>query len=472
MLAILTLIFIIIAFTIPWLIVRHIGQGKIHDVASEIVTIASDQRSLVDEIVNWQENNLEDLWDQKNPYPYIELFGVKYYRVSKYPHVYMRRYDSWWIIFFRYGKCEEYARLFAELVNTAKFGNMRARVVYNLGIDHVWNEVWVDEGWMHVDSIKDDPATKEQGIIDDPSYYERSENGMGENLWFVYAVDEEGNIYDVTENYVETTRLSKLTIRVERGGKPVSGAKVTIKKGNDTSAPFRTDGNGVCTFNLTENEDYRIAAESGWIGDYRRAEVITHIEKDDEIYLHLDSSKFLPPEEAASLFLIIVTLCLFLLIWKFLPAGYLILLISIGSVFVFYGLNGWKPLPIIIGSAILGFGLKRFINDVKRPKNYYLTAAGILMIIAAFVCSFVGLISCPANLFWIVAALVGFVSAYVALWRGQFQRAFVGALTTAAIGIALLFPVRGFGFMPALSVSTLCLFSATLILYGRRLNSK
>lgn len=95
--AILALTLIIIAFTTPYLIVQYIGKDEIYDVSSEIATIASDQRSLVEEIVSWQENNLEDLWDQKHPYPYIELFDVKYYRVSEYPHVHMRRSDCWWI---------------------------------------------------------------------------------------------------------------------------------------------------------------------------------------------------------------------------------------------------------------------------------------------------------------------------------------------------------------------------------------
>jgi hypothetical protein len=469
--AMLTLILIVIAFTTPWLIVQHIGKGEIHDVASEKATIASDQRALVDEIVGWQENNLEDLWDQKHRYPYIEISDVKYYRVSEYPHIYMRRHDSWWVMFFRYGKCEEYAILFAELVNTAGFGGMRARVVYNFGIDHVWNDVWVDEGWMHVDSIKNHPVTKKQGIIDDPDYYERSENGMGENLFFVYAVDEEGNPHDVTENYVETSKLSELTVRVVREDKPVSEAKVTVKSlrtGKSTKAPFRTDENGTCTFNLTENENYKIAAESGWIGNYRRAEAIVHIDKDNEIHLHLSSSSFFPPEVAVLLIKIIIILCFFLLIWKFSPAG-----IAIGGpAFVFYGLNGWELLPIIIGSTVFGFGLRGFINHMNPiPKNHYLLVAGILMTIAALVCSYAGLISCPANLLWIMAALAGFVSAYATLWKRQFQKAFVGALITITISFALLLPLCGFGFMPALSVIILSLSSAILMVASRKLKS-
>jgi len=457
--------------------VRHVGQGEIRDVASRIAGDAADGRSLVEGIVSWQGENLSDLWDQEHPLPYLEISDARYYRVSEYPHVYMRRSEDWWVTFFRWGKCEEYAVLFASLVEAAGFGDMRARVVHNLGIDHVWNDVLVGGRWMHVDTIKDDPVTGEQGIINDPGYYERQENGMGENLLFVYAVDEEGNPHDVTENYVENDKLSELTVRVERGGEPVSGARVTIKslrRGKSARVPFRTDENGVCTFNLTENEDYEIVAESGGIGCYHRGGVTVRVENDNEVIISLTSSSFLPQWATELLVVAIVVLCLFLAVWKFFPPKHLsALLTASGSAISMTGLIGWKPLWIIFGSAALGFGLKG-VASLANPKlkNDYLVASGILVAIAAVACTYAALVSYPADLSWSIlwgaTASMGFVSAYSALWKGRFRIAVLGALIMAAMGVVLLFPVRGFGFMPALSVTILSLSSAVLILiFGR-----
>lgn len=94
------------------------------------------------------------------------------------------------------GRCGEFALLFNGLLLANGY---RSRIVVDCSIktdnrsagDHVWNEVWINNTWIHVD-----PTVNK---IDDPYMYADA-NRWNKNVNLVYAITNE-EIVNVTEDY-------------------------------------------------------------------------------------------------------------------------------------------------------------------------------------------------------------------------------------------------------------------------------
>ena len=98
--------------------------------------------------------------------------------------------------FIALGRCGEFALLYNGLLLA---NNYKSRIVVDCSIktddrkagDHVWNEVWINNTWIHVD------PTEEK--INDPAMYSNSER-WNKNVNLVYGI--EGNeITDLTDKY-------------------------------------------------------------------------------------------------------------------------------------------------------------------------------------------------------------------------------------------------------------------------------
>ncbi len=263
----LLLLTVLSTFWLPYFVVQILGEAEIQKVGTEIGSKNSNHLSIINAIIEWEDRNFEGKIIYKRPHSSIPPL---YFLLDRIPVTYLRLMHPQWIMFFKHGACEEFARLFVELAKTAGIDN--ARVVYNLGLDHAWAEVKINGDWIHVDPSKTNPATGKRGIINDPAFYERpeNENGGGEQLFFVYAVDDSGTAHDVTTRYVK--RTGKLIISVRKENEPVPNARVRVVR-TRSSAPFLTDENGACVFNLGEGE-YKIIIESGGMIGYRAEKVV------------------------------------------------------------------------------------------------------------------------------------------------------------------------------------------------------
>jgi len=431
-------ILILIAFSLPLLYVYYMGGREIHDISLKIAADESEPELIVKGIMGWENRNIRTIYQL----PHFSFAGMKLYIMPDHPYIYPRILDPRWIMFFKRGACGEDATLFVEM---ARVAGIRARTVYNPGEDHAWVEVLIDNSWVHVD-----PSW---GYFDDPGVYEReNEGGWGKQLSYVYAIDENGEEQDVTNRYTETGRL---TVRVERDGKPVRGAKVLVKSrflmekgatGYSTSrlaASSETDENGICSFNLGGN-NYDIAAESGAIIGYRTEleNVLLEEGSETDITLSFSASTILSPDA---------------LVWL---ATLVLLLFA-------FGVTVWKRRNSI----------KRFLRALKCDLP---TMTGILAIVVALSCAiatvvgFLGLMVVPGllTLSWTIFGFIGLV--FCLMWgilafsRKRYARAIICMIMTLIIGIVFGLIYGGFGFVLGLPIAFLSLISVILAMTFKR----
>jgi len=245
------------------------GYSEINEIATRIAQGETDPIMLIHKISDWVKLNIE------------YKASLTYYYPFK-PFVLQRKSpaDSRWTLTIRKGACEEYSVLFADF---AKVLGLRTRVVYNLGEDHDWNEIFLNGTWVHLDST----LTPEKRF-NNSGHYERptDKGGGGKQISYVYTYDTESNKIDITPSYTE---IGTLVVFVEKDGNPVVDCKVIIKSKflmetrDNYKKPLyacenRTDSNGLAVFNLGEN-NYAIIAETNGLlfyTEYVNATVIEH----------------------------------------------------------------------------------------------------------------------------------------------------------------------------------------------------
>lgn len=250
------LVIIVLVFTplIPLSYTVLVGDREIHETVDGLVSEISDPELKVREIMNWEINNMVGMYGDEPD------FGGFYF-ISEFPFTWIRDQNNpSWIFFYTRGMCQEFAVLFVKM---AEFAEIVSRLVYNPAEDHEWVEVLIDDNWIHVDPSNN--YYNQQGVY---------ENGWGKQLSYVYTIDSEGEIIDITSRYTGTGRL---IVRVVTDNEPVAGAEITVKSRflmekyphmyNSARAivprkrqNFLTDENGEHVFNLGCN-NYTIIAE-------------------------------------------------------------------------------------------------------------------------------------------------------------------------------------------------------------------
>ncbi len=268
------------------------SEQDITAISAEMSLNETDALVIMNKIADWLKLNVK--WDTTQ----FRLFPFYWRTENPLPT---------WVMSVRRGACEENAILFAELACNA---GVNTRVVFNHGEDHVWNEVWINNSWKHFDA-----TLSKENRFDNPGFYERSkaEGGWEKQLSYVYSINENGTISDVTKRYTET---GNLIVKVERNGTPIENAKVIIKSGflmEDRPRSYKepqfavedyTDNNGSCSFNLGKNNYTIIAQVAG-----KRAEIeVTLLENSSKtVDLHLEESG--TPLEFPSIFILVLLVC-------------------------------------------------------------------------------------------------------------------------------------------------------------------
>ena len=252
-----------------------LSKQEIVATSATISLNATDELVILNKIADWLKSNMK--WDTTQ-YRFLPFYWRKTHP------------SAGWVMSVKRGGCEENAILFAELARNA---GIKSRVIYNAGEDHVWNEVWVNRSWTHFDA-----TLSEQDRFNNPGFYERprDERGWGKQLSYVYSVDSDGTIRNVTNRYTNT---GNLVVNVRRDGLPIENVKVIVQsrflsetRPESYKMPlFTIEGytrqNGNCSFKLGEN-NYTIIAQ---IGDERAESNVTLLENTSAIViLHLTKS--------------------------------------------------------------------------------------------------------------------------------------------------------------------------------------
>jgi len=94
----------------------------------------------------------------------------------------------------RIGRCTEWSILFGAILNSL---SIQTRIVHDY-LDHCWNESWINEKWVHIDSTLDYPIS-----FNNPHYYEQN---WGKKYEYVLAFSASG-LEDVTRGYTEQWHL-------------------------------------------------------------------------------------------------------------------------------------------------------------------------------------------------------------------------------------------------------------------------
>ena len=277
-----------------WFIIHSNFLSKQEIVATSAAISLNETDALVvmNKIADWLKLNVE--WDTTQ----FRFFPF-YWRIENPPPN--------WVMSVRCGACEENAILFAELARDA---GIKARITFNLGEDHVWNEVWINGSWKHFDA-----TLSEENRFDNPGFYERSraEGGWEKQLSYVYSVGLNGTVSDVTKKYTGTGHL---IVKVERDGVPIENASVIVKSRFLTETlpesykeprfvvEAYTGVNGSCSFNLGGNNYTVIAQVAG-----ERAEIkVTLLENSSKtVDLHLEESS--TPLKFPSIFTLVLPVC-------------------------------------------------------------------------------------------------------------------------------------------------------------------
>ena len=153
------------------------------------------------------------------------------------------------IITKHFGRCGEYADLTSAV---ARLALIPCTSIISISTDHTWNEFW-DENWVAWEPVN--------GYIDNPLVYE---NGWGKVFGSVIEIRSDGLLTPVTDRYSEG--ICTITIQVvDANQHPVDGARVVLAildGSNVFDCEQYTNNNGIVTFIVGENRNYRARTET------------------------------------------------------------------------------------------------------------------------------------------------------------------------------------------------------------------
>ncbi len=147
----------------------------------------------------------------------------------------------------RIGRCGEYADFSSAVARTAL---IPCTNISSVSTDHTWNEFWED-GWVSWEPVN--------GYLNNPLVYE---NGWGKVFGSVFEERCDGLFTPVTERYSEGSATINIQV-LDQHSQPVDAARVVLAI-FETSPRFDceayTDNNGMVSFSVGENRDYRARA--------------------------------------------------------------------------------------------------------------------------------------------------------------------------------------------------------------------
>jgi len=149
----------------------------------------------------------------------------------------------------RFGRCGEYADLSSAV---ARIALIPCTNISSVSTDHTWNEFWED-GWVSWEPVN--------GYLNNPLVYE---NGWGKVFGSVFEERSDGLFSPVTERYSDGLATINIQV-VDQNLQPIDAARVVLAIFETTprfDCEAYTDNNGLVSFTVGENRDYRARAET------------------------------------------------------------------------------------------------------------------------------------------------------------------------------------------------------------------
>lgn len=149
----------------------------------------------------------------------------------------------------RFGRCGEYADFSSAVARTAL---IPCANISSVSTDHTWNEFWED-GWVSWEPVN--------GYLNNPLVYE---NGWGKVFGSVFEERCDGLFTPVTQRYSEGTATINIQV-MDQNLQPVDAARVVLaifESSPRFDCEAYTDNNGMVSFSVGENRDYRAKAET------------------------------------------------------------------------------------------------------------------------------------------------------------------------------------------------------------------
>jgi hypothetical protein len=151
---------------------------------------------------------------------------------------------SLFVLTSRIGACGEHAALFRDM---AKTGGISVRCVVCPEIDHVWDEVLINNTWIVVDPSNVASSENRSGYDMPTNGFEPGHAGRTRNITYIYAEYPDGSKKDITGRYTRLATINVITVD-ERGTPVVAHVSITsynkYSGGADTQSSFTTDSNG------------------------------------------------------------------------------------------------------------------------------------------------------------------------------------------------------------------------------------
>jgi hypothetical protein len=278
-----------------WAYAEIQGYEGIQKTVSEIRANSTGQETLVKNLLKWERENVD--------FTYTPITGNKGID-SVLRLIYSNRPNL--IFYNKLGACGEFSTLFMEMAKTA---GIQARVAGTFAEDHQWNEVLINDKWVHVD-----PTLDPSESFDNPHVYE---NEWKWNLSKVYAIYN-GEQIDVTDKYFE--KIGVLNVTVNENNLPAENIEIVVEsqfrmeRDPDLyKAPLQTTycttaSNGTCSFYLGEN-NYTILARKGdlpfrfspYLLEFGQKNVTLTADSNKELVFSLPETKIDPLREMAYL---------------------------------------------------------------------------------------------------------------------------------------------------------------------------
>ncbi len=218
------------------------GTNDIQDTSLELTNNLSNREEKVKALLNWQLDNLLNVWNKnfmlKKPYLIIN-------RASN---------NSNLMMYYKHGVCGDFGLLLSELATASGIENHRT---YSPGENHEWVEIKINEqndSWVNADASW--RWSSHEYVYNDFEAYGNQSR--------VYYVDELNNQVDVTENY---SRIGNLSVYVKSNEENITNFNVDIisQKGYSVFPKIsrHPDTNGYFNYTLGTKR-YTVVAEKSY----------------------------------------------------------------------------------------------------------------------------------------------------------------------------------------------------------------
>ncbi|WP_319643406.1 transglutaminase domain-containing protein [Methanovulcanius yangii] len=189
----------------------HIGGEKIISDIVEQSSNESNKKDKIEKILVFIVDDYYQTYSQKNHYNFIifDYYGnISFKETNPRFRSIISSSDPYRAVYYNIGACYELALIFNETASKAGF---TSRIVFTNCEDHFWNEVFLNDSWIHVDPTLfyhyyRDGDDYENSWFNNPEIYNDLSWYNGYSQILVYGSNEV-----VSQNYLNLGNLSVIT---------------------------------------------------------------------------------------------------------------------------------------------------------------------------------------------------------------------------------------------------------------------